>query len=76
MDVLSETRALTSGKYVPEQGVNVPDLSSNFLVALHRFRTIVSQMLYFQGFLPLSEPLVATFFKKILALISRRYIAE
>ena len=50
MDVLSETRALTSGKYVPEQGVKVPDLSSNFLVALHRFRTIVSQMLYFQGF--------------------------
>ena len=50
MDVLSETRALTSGKYVPEQGVKVPGLSSNFLVALHRFRTIVSQMLYFQGF--------------------------
>ena len=50
MDVLSETRALTSRKYVPEQGVKVPGLSSNFLVALHRFRTIVSQMLYFQGF--------------------------
>ena len=50
MDVLSETRALTSRKYVPEQGVKFPGLSSNFLVALHRFRTIVSQMLYFQGF--------------------------
>ena len=64
MDVLSETRALTSGKYVPEQGVKVPDLSSNFLVALHRFRTIVSQMLYFQGFFTSKRTFGGYFYKK------------
>ena len=91
MATFSETRGLISRKYAAEQGIVMPNLYSrtrqehskliretrNFSVAFLRFRftktTVKSKFSEF--YLPLRDPLVATFIETP-APTSRKYVVE
>ena len=75
----NETGAPTSRKYVTEQGIVIPNWSKIFQTFWSHSSIFALQKqpktLNFQSFLPLKDPLVATF-NETRALTSRNYVAE
>ena len=79
MATFNETRALTSRKYVIEQGIAMPNWSKTFQTFLSHSSVFALEKqpknLNFQVFLPLRDPLVAAF-GETGAPTSRWYVAE
>ena len=76
---LNEMRAPTSRKYVAEQGLVMPNLSKKFQTFWTHSSVLALEKrpkkLNFQSFLPVRDPLVATF-NETRAPTSRKYLAE
>ena len=79
MAIFNETRAPTSRKYVAEQVILMPNWLKVFQTFLWQFSVFAlekqPEKLNFQTFLPLTEPLVATF-NETRAPISTEYVSK